>query len=163
VRDPAVLRGDAEVLTLLNDVLTDELTATNQYFAHYKLQEHWGYPRLAAVYRRESLEEMRHAEAVIDRILYLEGVPNLQRLGSVRIGESVPEQFRLDLALEVEALERYHAGIALTEARADHGSRELLTRLLADEEEHLDWLETQLAAIEAVGEANYLAQHLVGD
>ncbi len=160
MRETAAVRGSPEIVELLNGVLTDELTAINQYFAHAKLQQHWGYERLAALYRDESFEEMRHAEEVIERILYLEGMPNLQRLGSVRVGESVPEQFRLDLELELDALSRYYDGITQAEAAGDHGTRELLVRLLADEEKHADWLETQLAAIEAIGEGNYLAQHL---
>jgi bacterioferritin len=155
------VRGRPEVVDLLNDVLTAELTAVNQYFAHAKLQQHWGFPRLATRYRDESLEEMRHAEAVIERILYLEGMPNLQRLGSVRVGENVPEQFRLDLEVEVEALRRYREGVALVEGVGDQGTRELLVGLLTDEERHTDWLETQLALIATLGESNYLAQQLL--
>jgi len=161
MRDTAAVRGKPEIVELLNDVLTLELTAINQYFAHLKLQEHWGYRKLAEKYREESIDEMRHAESVIERILYLEGMPNLQRLGSVQVGESVPEQFRLDLGLELQALERYHQGITLAEQVGDHGTRQLLLGFLEDEEEQVDWLETQLAAMEAVGEANYLAQQLV--
>jgi bacterioferritin len=160
VRSPAVVAGDPEVLELLNEVLTSELTAVNQYFAHAKLQDHWGYGRLAARSRDESLEEMRHAEAAIERILYLEGVPNLQRLSSVRVGETVPEQLRADLDLEVEALALYRRGVVLSERLEDHGTRELLVGLLRDEERHADWLETQLSLIESLGEANYLSQQL---
>ncbi|MCI3950454.1 MAG: bacterioferritin [Acidimicrobiales bacterium] len=162
MRSPAVVAGNPEVLELLNEVLTSELTAVNQYFAHAKLQEHWGYGRLAAHSRDESMEEMRHAEAAIERILYLEGVPNLQRLGSVRVGEAVPEQLRLDLELEVEALTLYRRGVVLAERLEDHGTRELLVGLLRDEERHADWLETQLTLIESLGEANYLSQQLHG-
>ncbi len=160
MREPAVISGNPEILELLNDVLTSELTAVNQYFAHAKLQEHWGYGRLASRSRNESMEEMRHAEAAIERILYLEGVPNLQRLGSVRLGERVPEQLRLDLDLEVEALALYRRGIVLAERLEDHGTRELLVGLLRDEEHHADWLETQLSLIESLGEAHYLSQQL---
>jgi bacterioferritin len=160
VREPAVVAGQPEVLELLNEVLTSELTAVNQYFAHAKLQEHWGFGRLAARSREESMEEMRHAEAAIERILYLEGVPNLQRLGAVRLGERVPEQLRLDLELEVEALDLYRRGVILAERLEDHGTRELLVGLLRDEEHHADWLETQLSLIESLGEANYLSQQL---
>jgi bacterioferritin len=160
VRSEAVVAGHPEILELLNEVLTAELTAVNQYFAHAKLQEHWGYGRLAARSRDESVEEMRHAEAAIERILYLEGVPNLQRLGSVRVGERVPEQLRLDLELELDALTLYRRGIVLAEGLEDHGTRELLVGLLRDEEQHADWLETQLSLIEALGEANYLSQQL---
>jgi bacterioferritin len=141
-------------------VLASELTAVNQYFAHAKLQEHWGFGRLAARSRDESMEEMRHAEAAIERILFLEGVPNLQRLDSVRVGEAVPEQLRLDLELELEALALYRRGIVLAERLEDHGTRELLVGLLRDEEHHADWLETQLSLIESLGEANYLSQQL---
>ncbi len=160
MRSPAVVAGHPEVLELLNEVLTAELTAVNQYFAHAKLQDHWGFGRLATHTRDESVEEMRHAEAAIERILYLEGVPNLQRLGSVRVGEAVPEQLRLDLDLELEALSLYRRGIVLAERLEDPGTRELLVGLLRDEERHADWLETQLSLIEAVGEANYLSQQL---
>jgi bacterioferritin len=160
VRDQAVISGNPEILELLNDVLTSELTAVNQYFAHAKLQEHWGYGRLAARSRDESMEEMRHAEAAIERILYLEGVPNLQRLGSVRVGETVPEQLRADLDLELEALDLYRRGIVLAERLEDHGTRELLVGLLRDEEHHADWLETQLALLQSLGEAHYLSQQL---
>jgi bacterioferritin len=160
VRDQAVISGNPEILELLNDVLTSELTAVNQYFAHAKLQEHWGYGRLAARSRDESMEEMRHAEAAIERILYLEGVPNLQRLGSVRVGEDVPEQLRADLDLELEALDLYRRGIVLAERLEDHGTRELLVGLLRDEEHHADWLETQLALLQSLGEAHYLSQQL---
>ncbi len=156
------MQGDADIIELLNEVLTAELTAVNQYFAHAKLQEHWGYGRLAAHTREESVEEMRHAEAAIERILYLEGVPNLQRLGSVRVGEAVPEQLRLDLQLELEALALYRRGVVLAERLEDHGTRELLVGLLRDEERHADWLETQLTLIESLGEANYLTQQLHG-
>ena len=160
MRSPAVVAGHPEILDLLNEVLTSELTAVNQYFAHAKLQEHWGFGRLAAHTREESVDEMRHAEAAIERILYLEGVPNLQRLGAVRVGETVPEQLRLDLQLEVDALALYRRGIVLAERLEDHGTRELLVGLLRDEERHADWLETQLALIESLGEANYLSQQL---
>jgi bacterioferritin len=154
------MRSTPEIIELLNDVLTAELTAINEYFIHAKMQENWGYLRLAAKTRDESVDEMKHAERVIDRILYLEGVPNLQRLGSVRVGESVPEQIRLDLDLEHAALERFNRGIALAREAGDNGTRELLEELLVSEEEHTDWLETQLALIEALGEVNYLTQQL---
>src|SRR3712207_560379 len=155
------VKGDPAVVKLLNEVLTAELTAINQYFAHSRLQEHWGFARLAAHSYEESLDEMRHADMVVKRVLYLDGMPNLQRLGPVKIGESVPEQFRLDLAVEEEALERFNRGIALARDTGDNGTRDLLTEMLRSEEEHVDWLETQLSAIAAVGEQNYLAQHLL--
>ena len=152
--------GHPEIIDLMNDVLAAELTAVNQYFAHAKLQEHWGLLKLGKHTRDESFEEMRHAEEVIDRILYLDGHPNLQRLNQVRVGESVPEQFRIDLSLEEAALEHYNAGIARCAELGDNGTRQLLERFLADEEEHTDYLRTQLELIDRIGEANYLTQYL---
>lgn len=157
------MQGNAEVIELLNDVLTAELTAVNQYFIHAKMCDNWGYERLADTVRDESIDEMKHAEELIERILYLEGVPNLQRLGSVRVGQTVPEQLRLDLEVEVEAVTRLNAGIAACVAAGDNGTREMLEEILTDEEEHADWLETQLGLIEQVGEAHYLAQQIKDD
>ena len=154
------MRGDPDVIELLNEALTAELTAINQYFVHAKMCENWGYNRLAKKIYDESIDEMKDAEQLIERILYLEGVPNLQRLGSVLVGESVPEQHRLGLDLERAAVERYNRGIALARDKADNGSRELLEDLLTDEEEHADWLEAQLALIDQVGVQNYLAQQI---
>lgn len=154
------MQARPEIIELLNEVLTAELTAINQYFAHAKMQENWGYLRLAEHTRAESIDEMKHAESVIERILYFDGTPNLQRLGAVRVGETVPEQFRLDLAVEHEALERFNRGIALARDTGDNGTRELLARMLVEEEHHIGYLETQLALIESLGEAHYLAQHL---
>jgi len=154
------MQGRPEIIELLNEVLTAELTAINQYFAHAKMQQNWGYLRLAEHTRAESIDEMKHAESVIERILYFGGVPNLQRLGPVRVGETVPEQFRLDLAVEHEAIERFNRGIALAQDTGDNGTSELLAAMLVEEEHHIDYLETQLALINSVGEANYLAQHL---
>jgi bacterioferritin len=154
------MTGDDDVVELLNDVLTGELTAINQYFIDTKMCANWGYERLAAIVREESMEEMRDAEALIDRILYLDGIPNLQRLGSVRIGETVPEQLTLALEQERLAITRLNQGIALCSERGDHGSRELLDKILHGEEEHASWLETQLALIAALGEAQYLAQQV---
>ena len=151
------MKGNPDVVELLNEVLTAELTAINQYFVDAKMCESWGYRRLAEHIRNDSLEEMRDAEALIDRILYLKGVPNLQRLGSVRVGETVPEKLNLGLAVEREAIERLNRGIALCAEQGDNGSRELLEKILAGEEEHADWLETQLQLIADVGQANYLA------
>jgi len=154
------MRGDPDLISALNDVLTAELTAINQYFVHAKMCANWGYPRLAAKKREESIEEMRHAEAVIERILYLEGVPNLQRLNPVRVGEDVREQHQLDLEIEVEGVERLNRTIALARDRGDNGTRELLERILCDEEEAVDWLEAQLEIIRTIGIENYLAQQL---
>ncbi len=154
------MRGPQAVIDLLNDVLTAELTAINQYFVDAKMCENWGYAGLAAHIRADSIEEMGDAEKLIDRILYLEGVPNLQRLGSVRVGETVPEKLKLALELETEAIRRLNDGIALCAETGDNGSRELLVSILEGEEEHADWLETQLALIAQVGEALYLAQQV---
>jgi bacterioferritin len=154
------MRGDPAVLELLNDVLTAELTAVNQYFLHAKLCENWGYERLAEKIRAESIDEMKHVETLADRILYLEGMPNFQRLLSVRVGETVPEQFQLDLDTEAESIVRLNAGIAKCVELGDNGSRELLADMLVDEEEHADWLETQLEAIRQIGVENYLTEQL---
>lgn len=154
------MQGDPAVIELLNDVLTAELTAINQYFIDAKMFENWGYPRLAERLRHESIDEMKDAERLIDRILYLDGVPNLQRLNPVRVGESPEEKLRLALDLEREAIDRLNRGVALCVERSDTGSRELLAEILVGEEEHADWLESQLHALGEVGVANYLAQQL---
>ncbi len=154
------MQGHPTIIEVLNEVLTAELTAINQYFIHAKMCESWGFDRLAEKIREESIDEMKDAEAVIDRILYLEGVPNLQRLGSVMVGETVPEQFELDLAVEVAAVERYNRGIALAAEHGDNGTRELFERRLVGEEHHADWLETQIALIRQVGIENYLATQI---
>jgi bacterioferritin len=154
------MKGSKKVVELLNDVLTGELTAVNQYFVHAKMCENWGYLRLAGIIRKESIGEMKHADELIARILYLEGMPNVQRLSKVGVGETVPEQLELNRALEVEAIARLNKGIALCVEAGDNGSRELLEDLLTSEEEHLDWLQTQLSLIAAIGEARYLAQQV---
>ena len=156
------MRGNDAVIQFLNEVLTAELTAINQYFIDAKMMANWGYKRLADHVRADSIDEMGDAEKLIDRILYLEGVPNLQRLGSVRVGETVVEKLTLALQLETEAIERLNRGIALCTEAGDHGSREVAETILAGEEEHADWLETQLELIRQVGEAHYLAQQ-IGD
>ena len=154
------MQGHKDVLELLNDVLTAELTAINEYFVHAKLCRHWGYDRLAHKIRDESIDEMKHADRIIDRILYLDGVPNMQRLSKVNIGETVPEQFKLDLGLEHLAIDRLNKGVALCVSVGDNGTRELLADILVSEEEHADWLETQLELIKQVGEAHYLSQQI---
>jgi bacterioferritin len=154
------MRGDDEILGLLNDVLTGELTAINQYFVHAKMCENWGYERLAEHIRKESIEEMKHAEVLVDRILYFDGVPNLQRLWPLKVGETVAEQFESDLHVEYDAVERLNNGIALCVAKGDNGTRELLADLLVSEEEHVDWLETQQETIRQIGLERYLAQQL---
>ena len=154
------MQGDRAVIDLLNEVLTAELTAVNQYFADSKMCANWGYDRLAEKFREESIGEMKDADALIERILYLDGMPNLQRLGAVRIGETVPEKLQLALELKKDAIDRLNAGIATCVGVADNGSRELLDDILEGEEEHADWIETQLELIRQVGEAHYLAQQI---
>lgn len=154
------MKGDPQIIDLLNRVLTAELTAINQYFIHARMCENWGYERLWKKVRAESIGEMKHADELIERILYLEGIPNLQRLGKVNVGETVAEQLRLDLEVEREAIKMLNEGIALARDAADNGSRELLERILVGEEDHADWLESQLALIDQVGEPNYLAQQI---
>lgn len=154
------MKGDADVIDLLNELLTHELTAINQYFVHAKMCTNWGYHRIAKKKRDESIDEMRHADWVIDRILFLGGVPNMQRLFPVRVGEDVPEQHQLDLELEIEARERLNRGIALCRDRADNGTRALLERILTSEEEAIDWLEAQLHVIQEIGKERYLSQQL---
>ncbi len=154
------MKGSETVIELLNDVLTAELTAVNQYFVDAKMCANWGYGKLAAKFREDSLDEMRDAEALVERILYLEGHPNLQRLGTVRVGEDVPEKLRLALDVERAAIARLNEGIAVCTQQADNGSRQVLESILSGEEEHADWLEAQLQVIAAVGEANYLSQQL---
>lgn len=153
-------RGDAQVIEALNDILTAELTAVNQYFVHAKMCENWGFHRLAKKKRDESIDEMKDADRVIERILYLEGTPNMQRLSPVRVGEDAVEQHRLDLQMELEAVGRYNKAIALCREKADNGTRELLEGQLKGEEESVDWLESQLYLVETVGKERYLAEQI---
>ena len=157
------MKGNAKLIETLNEVLTGELTSVNQYFVHAKMCENWGYHRLAHAVRAESIEEMKHADELIERILYLDGVPNVQRLGKVRVGETVPEQLKLDYKLEQEAIPRLNQGIALAVEVGDNGTRELLEDLLTSEENHIEWLEAQLTLLAQVGEQNYLAQQIRKD
>ncbi len=154
------MQGDSQVIEALNEVLTAELTAINQYFAHAKMCANWGYQKLAKKKREESMEEMRDADAIIDRILYLEGVPNMQRLGPISLGEDPVEQHRADLDLEKAAVERLNNGIALCRDKADNGTRELLEGILKGEEEAVDWLEAQLHIVDEIGKDKYLAEHI---
>jgi len=154
------MRGHDQILTLLNEILTAELTAINQYFIHARMCENWGYERLWKKIREEPLGEMRHADRIIARILYLEGVPNLQRLGKVNVGQTVPEQLRLDLEVEKAAIIALNAGIEQCRALGDGGSREMLESILKAEEEHANWIEAQLSLMAQMGEAHYLAQQL---
>ncbi len=154
------MKGRDEVIELLNEVLTAELTAINQYFVDAKMMSNWGYGRLAKQFQEESIDEMKDADALIERILYLDGMPNLQRLGTVRVGESVPEKLKAALDLERDAILRLNTGIATCTSSGDHGSRALLEQILAGEEEHADWIEAQLDLIDQVGESHYLAQQI---
>jgi bacterioferritin len=154
------MKGDARIITLLNDVLANELTAINQYFLHARMCQNWGYERLWKKVRAESIDEMKHADQVIERILYLDGLPNLQKLGKLEIGENVVEQLKSDLALEKRAIPTLNAGIALCREKGDNGTAELLEEILVDEEEHADWLEAQLNLVEQVGAQNYLAEQI---
>ena len=154
------MRSDPDIIELLNEVLTSELTAINQYFIHSKLCRHQGYAALANKKRSESIEEMKHADDVIQRILFLEGLPNMQRLGLIQVGREPIEMNHFDLALEIEAVARLQRGIALSATKSDHGTRDLLERILKEEEESIDWLETQVSIVKDIGREHYLAQHL---
>jgi bacterioferritin len=157
------VKGNDQVIQLLNEVLTAELTAINQYFIHARMCQNWGYERLWKKVRAESIGEMKHADELIARILFLDGLPNLQRLGKVDVGQTVHEQLKLDLGLEKSAITMLNGGIELARSVGDNGSRELLEKILVAEEEHVDWLEAQLTLIQQVGEANYLSQQIKHD
>jgi bacterioferritin len=157
------VKGHDQVIQVLNDVLTAELTAINQYWIHARMCENWGYERLWKKIREESLGEMKHADRLVERILYLEGIPNLQKLGKVNVGQTVKEQLRLDLEVEKAAVKALNAGIETARSLGDNGTRELLESILEGEEEHANWLEAQLTLIEQVGEGNYLAQQIKSD
>lgn len=150
------MQGDARVIEFLNEQLTAELTAINQYFLHAKMQENWGYTKLAKHTRHESIDEMRHAEVLTDRILFLEGLPNYQKLFALRIGETVKEQFDCDMKIEQEAVDRLRLGIEYMRSVGDVTSANIFEAILADEEHHIDYLETQLGLIATLGEALYL-------
>jgi bacterioferritin len=154
------MKGDTEIIEVLNAVLTSELTAINQYFIHAKMCKNWGYPVLAKKKHSESIEEMKHADAVIDRILFLDGVPNMQRYNPVAVGEDAVEQHKVDLALEMDAIKRLNDAITLCASKGDGGTRDMLEKILHDEEEGIDWLEAQLHLIDEIGKANYLAQQI---
>ena len=154
------MRRDNNIVELLNDVLTSELTSVNQYFVDSKMLANWGYERLAEKFRNESISEMKDADELIGRILFLEGVPNLQRLGTLQVGEDVAEKLQAALALEYTSIQRLNDGIAACVAAGDNGTRELLDDILDGEEEFADWIETQQELIRQVGEAHYLAQNI---
>lgn len=157
------MKGDKKVIELLNEVLKAELTAINQYFLHAEMCENWGYERLAKLIRKESIEEMVHAEKLIERILYLDGTPNMSDYFKINIGPTVEQQFKNDVELEYTAVKRLNNGIPACAAAGDNGSRELLEKILQDEEHHIDWLEAQLHAIGEIGIANYLTEQLKED
>ena len=157
------MKGNDEVIKVLNEVLTSELTAINQYFIHSKMCEDWGFNKLAAKKREESIEEMKHADIVIARILFLEGVPNMQRYFPVKVGEDAVEQHKLDLEVEYDAVKRLNDGIALCREKGDNGSRELLETILAQEEEGIDWLEAQLHLVDTIGKERYLSEQIGGN
>jgi bacterioferritin len=154
------MKGNDKVIDLLNEVLTGELTAINQYFIHARMCENWGYDRLWKKIRAESIDEMKHADKLIARVLYLEGLPNVQRLGKINIGQTVKEQLEVDLNLEKNAIQALNVGIETCRGLGDNGSRDLLEEILHAEEEHTDWLEAQLSLIAQIGEQNYLAQQI---
>jgi bacterioferritin len=154
------MKGNDEVVQVLQDVLSAELTAINQYFIHARMNENWGYKKLAAYILKESIEEMRHAQDLIDRILYFDGAPNMQKYMKINVGKTVPEQFESDLKVEYDAVARLNKGVELARERGDNGTRSLLEKMLRDEEEHIDWLEAQLGIVKEIGVENYLAQQL---
>ena len=154
------MKGDSKVIEHLNKVLGNELVAINQYFLHAKMFEDWGLKELADFTRHESIDEMKHADQIIDRILFLEGLPNLQDLGKLHIGEDTEEILNCDLNLEMQAIPDLRDAIAYCEEVRDFGSRDLFQTILDDEEEHVDWLETQLGLIEKMGIQNYLSEKM---
>jgi bacterioferritin len=154
------MKAKPEIIELLNDVLSGELVAINQYFMHAKMCANWGYEKLAQQIREESIEEMRHAETLVDHILYLEGLPNLQKLGKLNVGETVKEQLESDLELERQAIKRLNDGLKLCRDMSDGTSEDVLRQILVTEEKHVDWIETQLALIEKLGLELYLSQQM---
>ena len=154
------MKGNDEVIQVLQDVLCAELTAVNQYFIHARMCENWGYKKLAEHTRKESIEEMQHAQLVIDRILYFDGAPNMQKYMKINVGRSVPDQFQADLEVEYQAVPRLNKGIEVARNLGDNGTRAVLEAILKDEEAHVEWLEAQLGIIKEIGVENYLAQQV---
>lgn len=154
------MKGEPQIVEALNTVLANELTAVNQYFLHARMADDQGFKKIGKKIYEESIEEMKHAQKIIDRILFLKGLPNLQKLNKISIGENVPEMFAVDLQLEQKGLTDLKDGLQLCFDHKDHGTRELLEHILCDSEEHIDWLESQLEVIAQIGKENYLAQHI---
>ncbi|WP_018502667.1 bacterioferritin [Parafrankia discariae] len=157
------MRGDEQIVESLNAVLTNELTAVNQYFLHSRMQRNWGYKYISEHYYHESIDEMKHADRIIHRVLYLGGLPNLQRLHTLRIGETVPEQLELDRTHETNAVDTLREAIVLSRTKNDIGSAVLLEEILTSEEEHIDWLDSQLELISQLGAPEYLSQQIRED
>jgi bacterioferritin len=157
------MKGDPQVIDALNRALTVELTAINQYFCQAKMCKNWGYFRLANKHREESMGEMKHAEILIDRILFLEGVPEIARYDVIRVGTNIKEQFENDLQLEMGGVRHYNATVDLCIRLKDGGTRDIIEPILTESEEHVDWLETQLSLIEDIGLQNYLTEQMKGD
>jgi len=154
------MKGSQKIIALLNDVLSAEITAVSQYWVHARMCENWGYKRLWKKIREEAIDEMKHADELTERILFLGGLPNLQNLGKITIGERVKEQLELDLAMENTAVKRFNDGIAASVAEGDNGTRELLAKMLVSEEHHINWLEEQLELIDQLGDVAYLAEQI---
>src|SRR5258707_380882 len=154
------MQGNPQIIDALNRALTIELTAINQYFCQSKMCKNWGFDKLAKKHWEESMGEMKHADKIIERILFLEGVPEIARYDVIRVGSDVKEQFENDLKLEMGGVNQYNAGITLCAQVKDNGTRELMDVILKESEEHVDWLETQLNLIDTVGLQNYLAEHM---
>ncbi|EPG67157.1 bacterioferritin [Leptospira wolffii] len=154
------MKGNQEVLDILAEVLSAELTAINQYFIHAKLNKNWGYEKLASYMKKESIEEMNHADQIIERILFLDGVPDLQRYMKINVGKDIESILKNDLDVEYDAVQRLNRGIEIATKNKDNGTRELLEKILVSEEEHIDWLEAQIEIIRTIGVQNYLAQQI---
>jgi bacterioferritin len=154
------MQGDPKIIDLLNEILTGELTAINQYFLHAKMCQNWGYKRLHEHIYKESIDEMKHADKLIERVLFLDGLPNVQRLGKINIGQSVLEMLKNDLAVEQVAVPLLNKSIETCRAAGDNGTENLLVEILTSEEAHVDWLEAQLELVKQVGEAHYLSQQI---
>jgi len=157
------MKGNDEVIQVLQDVLCAELTSINQYFIHARMLRNWRYMRLSEHAEKESIGEMKHAQEAMDRILYLEAVPNMQKYMKINVGKTVPEMMKVDVELEYDAVKRLNHGIHLATQKGDNGTRVLLEEILKSEEEHIDWLEAQLHQIQEIGVENYLAQQLDGE